>query len=234
MLKSILSVANQEQNMAYNPAIYTSQYNTVVSLLLSKLADIYPSDTTVLDILDPYVERVVLRPKDGYITLPDNYRNLLGSPMISSTDDGCKECEQSEDLSNKEFNQLILKSGCKKVPLLMVDQAEFAFRTTSTYKKPTYEKPIGYRSGKGQIKVCPFDIKAVEVMYVRKEKLVNYGYIMQPDDTFVYDEKTSTDTEFTSAAFEIIHRVLFTLYTAYTRDEQLKDWTLFINQKGLI
>lgn len=234
MLKAILSAANVEQNMVYPPSVFTDQYNAVISLLLSKLSDIYPSDTSVLDILDPYVEREVIKVKDGYVDFSDKYRNILGSPMISTTNDGRKECEQDEKITNNQFNQLVLRAGCKKVPLIIVDQSEFAFRTTSTYKKPTYDKPIGYRSGKGQIKVCPFDIKAVEIMFVRKEKLVNYGYIMQPDDTFVYDPATSVDTEFTSAAFEPIYKALFSLYSAYTRDNQLKEWAVFIQQNGIL
>lgn len=234
MLKAILSVANAEQNMAYAPSIFTDQYNTVTSLLLSKLADIFPSDPSVLDMLDPFVERYSIRPKSGLITLPENYRNILGTPMISAKDDGCSECHQDNDLTNGEFASLVLKSGCRKVNVLMVDQSEFADRTTSTYKKPTYAKPIGFRSGKMQIKVCPYDISAVEVMYVRKEKLVNYGYVMQPDDTFVFNSATSVESEWTSAAFQPIFKALFALYTAYTRDMQLKDWALYLSQNNLI
>jgi len=234
MLNAILSIANEEQNQSYPASIFTSQYNTVTSLLLSKLADIYPSDPSVLDMLDPFVERAIIRPRNGYIDLPENYRNILGTPMISAKDDGCAECVPEGDISNAEFKKLNLKAGCKKVNVLMVDQAEFADRTTSTYKKPTYLKPIGYRSGKNQIKVCPFDINAVEVMYVRKEKLVNYGYIMQPDDTFVFNATTSVESEWTSAAFQPIFKALFALYTAFTRDNQLRDWALFINQNSLV
>jgi len=234
MLNAILSVANTEQNMAYPPSVFTSQFNTVTSLLLSKLADIYPSDSSVLDIIDPFVERELIRPIGGYLNMKENYRNILGTPMISIKDDGCAECEQSADVTNGEFNKLILKAGCRKVPVIMVDQSEFASRTTSTYKKPTYEKPIGYRSGKRQIKICPFDINAVEVMYVRTEKLVSYGYTMQPDDTFVYNATASIESEWTSAAFEPIFKALFSLYSAYTRDNQLKDWALFLNQNNLV
>jgi hypothetical protein len=233
MLSAIVGVVNTEQNSSFPATIFTSQYNTVISVLLSKLSDIYPSDSSVLDIIDPYVERKVLTPVDGYITLPDNFRNILGTPQISATDDGCSECLDT-NVSNKQFQQLVLKSGCKKVPLLMVDQTEFAFRTTSTYKKPTYDKPIGYRSGKLQIKVCPFNIRAVEVMYVRKEGLVNYGYTMQPDDTFVYDAATSVDPLFTSAAFNPIFSALLSLYSAFTRDNSIRDWAVYINEKGLI
>jgi hypothetical protein len=234
MLNAILSIAHSEKNFAYPPNIYGDQYNTVSSLVISKCADIYPSDTTVLDIIDPYVVREVIRPVDGYITLPDNFRNLLGSPMIAIKNDGCAECEQPVPVSNREFKQLIVKAGCKKVELVIVDQAEFGYRTSSTYKQPTYEKPIGYRSGKNQIKVCPPDINAVEVMYTKKEGLAVYGYDMQPDDTFVFNASKSTELLWTSAAFKPMFNALLALYTAYSRDNNLRDWALYINQNGLI
>lgn len=234
MLNAILSVGHAEKNFAYPPSIYVDQYNVVSSLIISKCADIYPSDNTVLDIIDPYVVRDVKRPVDGYITFPDNYRNLLGSPMISVKNDGCAECGESSNVSNNEFKQVVVKSGCRKVPIVIVDQSEFAYRTSSTYKQPTYEKPIGYRSGKNQIKVCPYDLSAVEVMYLKKEKIAVYGYTMQPDDTFVFNEGKSTELLWTSAAFKPMFSALLSLYTAYSKDNSLRDWALYINEKGLI
>jgi len=234
MLNAILSIANVEKNASYPPHIYQDQYNTVTSLLLSKLANIYPTDSSVLDMLDPYVERMVKMPEKGYVNLPDNFRNILGSPQIGVAGDGCKECEQETPIGQKEFQTLILKSGCKKVPVVMVDQSEFAYRASSTYKAPTYEKPIGYRSGKQQIKVCPYDISAVEVMYVKKESLAVYGYTMQPDDTFVFNPATSTEALWTSAAFEPFFKAMLFLYNAYSRDNNLRDWTLLLNKEGIV
>lgn len=235
MLNAILSIANEEKNLSYSPFIYQEQYNVVTSLLLSKLSDIYPTDSGVLDMIDPFVERKVIRPKSGYITLPDNFRNILGTPQIAAKEDGCAECSESETfIDERQFETLVLKSGCKKVALEMVDQSEFADRTTSTYRQPTYEEPIGYRSGKSQIKVCPFDINAVELMYVKKEPLAVYGYIMQPDDTFVFNPSTSTEAGWTSAAFTPMFTALLSLYTAYSRDNNLRDWAMYINQNKLI
>jgi len=69
MLNAILSISNVEKNASYPAHIYQDQYNTVTSLLLSKLSDIYPSDSGVLDMLDPYVERKVIMPKNGYVSV---------------------------------------------------------------------------------------------------------------------------------------------------------------------
>lgn len=234
MLSAILGVANAEQNQAFPATIFSSQYNTVTSLLLDKLADIYPSDTTVVDMLEPFVIRTVKRPVNGIIKLPDDYRNLLGTPQISAKDDGCAECEQENFVSDQEFNQLKLKSGCKKVPLVIIDQAEFAYRTTSTYKQPTFKNPVGYFSGQREIKVCPYNINAVELMYVKKEPLFVYGYTMQPDDTFVFNKDKSVESLWQSNAFTPIFNMLFSLYCAYSRDNQLKDWALYLNENKLI
>ena len=236
LLNAIIGIASTEKNMAYPPSVFESQYNTVTSLLLSKLSDIYPNDNSVVDIIEPFVERKVIRPKNGYIDLPKDFRNLLGTPQIGAKGEGkeSSECDGATEVTNKEFETLTLKAGCRKVPVTMVDQSEFAILTTSAYRYPTYENPIGYRSGKYQIKVCPFDISAVEVVYVKKESLAVYGYTMQPDDTFVFNPNTSTEVGWDSAAFAPMFNALLMLYTAYSRDNNLKDWAAYISQNNLI
>lgn len=232
--QSIVSIANIEQNYSYSPAIFSSQYNTVTSLLISKLASIYPTDQSVLDILDPFIVKKVLTVKNGYIDLPEEYRNLLGSPFISAKKDACKECDSEINVTNKDFEELVLKEGCKKIPLIILSQSEFIYRTTSTYKEPTLDKPIGYFSGQRQIKVCPANIGRVEVLFVKKEDSYNYGYDIQPDDTFVYNAAKSKESPWTSAAFEPLFKAIFALYSAYTRDNSLRDWSQIISQQGLI
>lgn len=232
MLQAVLSVANMEQSSILPPSVYSSQYNTVTSLLLSKLVSLYPSNPMVLDILAPFVERKVIKVKNGMVDLPENYRNILGSPMISATDDGCKECEDG-NTDIQQFNQLILKSGCKKVALVIVPQSEFADRTKSSYDAPTFDKPIGYMAGKNQIKVCPYNINAVEVIYTIKEKLYIYGYDVQPDDTYTFNASKSVESDWGSNAFDYIFPAMISLYGAYSRDNQVIDWTQILNQQGI-
>lgn len=234
MLTSVLGVANVEQSSVLPPSIFSSQYNTVTSLLISKLVSLYPTDQTVLDILSPFVERKVIQVKNGLVALQDNYRNLLGSPMISSAGDGCKECDETKKVSESGFEQLVLKSGCKKVELVIVPQSEFGYRTMSTYDVPNFENPIGYMSGKNEIKVCPYDIKSVEVMFVRKENIYVYGYDVQPDDTYTYNPSTSIESEFLSNAFTPIFSALVSLYGAYSRDNTMTGWAQLLNQQGIL
>jgi hypothetical protein len=229
MMKSIVSVANTEQNAYYPPHIFSEHYNILTNLLINKLVDIYPSDSTVLDILDPFVSKKPIMVNDGYVVLPDDFRNILGTPMIGVAADG-NDCGCEET----NFDEKIKQSGCNKIPVIMISQAEFAMRTQSTYKKPTFKNPVCYRSGDKQIKVCPYNLKAVEVMYVRQEKKVKYGYDLMPDDTFVFNLEKSIESEWTSAAFEKIFSGMFFLYTAYTRDNNIKDWALILNQNKIV
>jgi hypothetical protein len=233
MVIAILGLGNSEQNAVYPPNIISAHYNAATSFLLSKGAKIYPDDESTLDILDPYVKKKVEQVKGGYVTLPDDYRNLLGSPMIVTKENGCAECDtETETVSNGQFEQLVLKSGCQKTSLVIVPQSEFSELTSSTYMYPTVNNPVGYFSGSKQIKVCPPNIKAVEFLYLKQEEIYNYGYTMQPDDTFVFDKNTTKDGLWTSAAFEPMFRLMFAMYTAYTRDNQLRDWAMFIEQNG--
>src|SRR5690606_37892327 len=108
MLQSVRSVFNVPQNAAIPPAIYSSIYNTVTSLLLSKLAEIYLTNPSVLDILDPFTERKVVPVKNGTITLPDEYRNILGTPQMSAKKDGSGECGAiGGQINEAEFNESV-------------------------------------------------------------------------------------------------------------------------------
>jgi len=235
MLRSVLSVANEEQSFFYSPKIYQDQYNVVTSLLLSKLSKLYPSEQWVIDTIDPFVEKVLIPVTNGYIQLPDNYRDLLGSPQIAVKKDKSGECSEAIVIDTaREFQLSNLKGKCEKRPVIIVPEAEFALRTTSTYNYPTHWNPIGYFSGKKQITVCPFDIGKVEVLYARQEKQVVYGYITQPDDTFLFDLATSVLSEWSNAAFDPIFKALIHLYSAYAKDGELQNWAILLTQHGIL
>lgn len=233
MLNSVLGVFNVEQSMAYSPKIYEAHYNTVTSLLLSKLAKTYPDSQESIDMIDPFVEQQLLVVKDGYISLPGNYRNMLGSPMIAAKGDNSGECSDLP-VTATDFKVGVQKSKCKQNPLTIVPESEWADKTRSTYDFPTYENPIGYFSGKKQIKVCPYDISRVLVTYARKEKQIVVGYIMQPDDTFLIDTSTSIGPEWTDAVYPIIFKALCALYAAYSRDRDLAEWSQVLIQQEII
>lgn len=232
MLRSVTAIFNINQDAALPPYIYSSMYNSVTSLLIDKLSAIYPSDPSVLDMLDPFVEKKIIPITNGVIQLPENYRNILGSPQIAAKN-AKTECT-GLPATAKEFNEKVKQSGCTKRPIVVVPQAEFAYQTTSSYGAPDTWNPLGYKSGKKQITVCPANLTSAEVLYVREEKLVNYGYIMQPDDTYIFDEATSVQSEWSSAAFTALFKGITACYAAYSRDPNLQNWSQILNQANII
>lgn len=224
MLQSVLSIANQEQSMFYSPRIYSDQFNVVTSLLLSELVKNYPKNPVLLDVLDPFVQVAQIPATNGFIQLPSDYRDILGSPMIFANPDSTSECGSTEPLTAQNFKTGILKAGCKLNPLTIVPQSEFAALTRSTYNSPTYRDPIGYFSGKKRISICPYDLTKVGIMYATNEVKVRYNYIQQPDDTFIFDPNGSIESQWQSNAFEPIFKAMCSLYSAYTRDPDLQNW----------
>lgn len=235
MLQSILSVSATEQSMNYSPKIYSDQYNTVTSLLISALAKSYPLSNEKIDVLQPFMVFTRRLVTGGYVQLPDDYRNILGNPSISAKPDGSGECGTPSVKINslQQFNTEVLKSGCKSRPITIVGQGEWDYLTTSSYKFPTYTDPIGKYVG-NKIQVCPYDLSSVYLLYVKKEKTYRYGYILQPDDTFIFDKDSTIESEFTSAAFDMIFPAMMTLYSAYMRDNTISDWVKTIKQQGIL
>lgn len=235
MLISVLSVANQEQSMFYSPRIYSDQYNVVTSLLISALVKSYPLNPTVIDMLDPFVKIEIIPVKDGYVDLPEDYRDLLGSPYVFANPESNGECgSHIEPLTAQNFKNQILKGGCNLRAVIIYPESEFILRTRSTYDAPTWENPIGFFSGKRQIKVCPYNATKVAVMYVKKEEVYRYGYIVQPDDTFLFDATTTVESLWASSAFTPIFNAMLSLYSAYSKDQELGNWAQIITQQGIL
>lgn len=225
LLKSLTAVGNFEQNSFYPPSVFEAHINTITSLLISELVKVYPKSPTAIDMLDPYVQVEMIAATNGYIQLPEIYRDILGTPMIFLNPKGNGECNSPGPLTPQNFKAGILKSGCQLTEVTIVPQAEFAALTRSTYNFPTYERPIGYFSGKKQIRICPYDLTKVSVMYTKQEKSYKFGYIINPDDTYFIDPATTIDTEWTNASFSPIFNALVALYGAWSRDQEMTQWS---------
>lgn len=235
MLKAILSVANEEQSMFYSPRVYKDQYNVVTSLLISALVKAYLANPVVIDQLEPFVNIEIMPVVDGYVNLPEEYRDILGSPYIfgNPTKNGECNAEFEEPLTANNFKTQTLKGKCSLIPVTIYPESEFIYRTSSTYNYPTWEAPIGFFSGKKQIKVCPYDCTKVAIMYVKKEESYVYGYIVQPDDTFLFDPTTTVESLWTSASFTPIFTALTALYSAYSKDQELGAWAQILKERGI-
>lgn len=196
----------------------------------------YPSNNEIIDIISPFVAVQRLAITDGLIKLPDSYRNILGSPSIVVKNAKSGECGSDIDVpitTPDQFKIANLKGGCTRRPIRIVPQSEFDYLSTSDYKKPTYWNPIGYYVSNKSIKVCPFDLTKVDIMFVIQEPSFVFGYIVQPDDTYIFDPVTSIESIWTSAAFEPILKGVTALYAAYSRDASMTEWSKVLNQTGL-
>lgn len=232
MLKSVLSVGNAEQNSAYPPHIYDSHYNIVTSFALDGLSAIYPRQ---VDKLLPFIASKKIPVTDGYIQLPSDYRSILGVPSISVKPDG-GDCADNNPViidTKQEYKNANLKAGCKTYPVEIVSKDEWDARTTSGYAFPTIENPIGMFIADKRIKVCPYDIARVEILYVKNEKTYRLGYVLQPDDTYINDPSTTIETEWEDEAFQMLFKGVLALYSAYSKDNQVQNFSQILNQAGL-
>lgn len=241
MLQSVLSTSAAEQNMSYPPLVYQNHYNIVTSWLKSKIAEVYPTNIRFKDIVNPFFRNRVLPVKNGQITLPDDYRNYLDIliPVNTNQSGGCEAgCEDCNDNDNPEiaariFQQEIVKSKCLNNPLTIVESSEWAYRTRDPFDMPTFKNPIGMWVDKDTIRICPVEIARVQFIYLANEKYYNYGYIMQPDDTYINDPDKTDPTEWDTNAFEPLFKGICALYGAYTRDAQFTNFVQILNQIGL-
>ena len=235
MLKAILSVANEEQSMFFSPRVYQDQYNAVTSLLISSLVKQYPANPVVIDQLEPFVNIEIMPVVNGYVNLPEEYRDILGSPYIFGNPKNDGECNDGfeEPLTPANFRTQTLRGKCNLRPVIIYPESEFIFRTDSTYDYPTWEAPIGFFSGSKQIKICPYDATKVAIMYVKKEESYVYGYITQPDDTFLFDPTTTVESLWSSAAFTPLFTGLMSLYSAYSKDQELGGWANLLKERGI-
>lgn len=236
LLTAMLAPANQDQNLFIPPWIVSSMVNTVTSFLIDKCVELYPSSAQVLDIIDPFVKISPITPSGGMIPLPDDYRNILGSPSIIVNGSKNGECgDTGVPITNaQQFLAATLKGGCIRRPITIVAQSEFDYLTTSSYKKPTFFNPIGYNAGNKQIKICPTDISKCYLLYVKQEQIYNFGYKMNPDDTYIIDNQTTIDTEWTSPAFSSLMKGLTVLYSAYSRDKQFMDFATLLREVNIV
>lgn len=234
MLKSVLSIANEDQNFFYSPKIYEQHYNSVTSYLLSELCKYYPSREDIQEMIEPFMKFVKIPVKDGMIKLPDDFRNLLGNPYISLRPDN-SECNSPVIVDTEsEFKTQNLKRGCQTRPVIITPQSEFDYKTTSTYNYPTLLNPICRFLGEKRLQVCPYDISTVYVLYCKQERLIKYSYFQNPDDTFLFDPNNSVESEWTNASYTPLFNGLMSLYSAYAKDRELQEWSIILSQKSIL
>jgi hypothetical protein len=235
ILTAVLANANQDQNMQYPPSIYQAHFNTATSLLISALVKVYPSKPEIIDMLLPFVNVAPIPLSNGLIQLPDDYRNILGSPSIYVNAQASAECSgEVPTMTPQQFAVANLKGGCQRRPIRIVSQTEFDYLTTSSYKAPTYNDPIGFFTSAKSIKVCPYDLTKCFLLYTFQEPIFVYGYFLNPDDSYTFNLNTSIESTWGSNAFESLFKAVNNLYAIYARDKEMSDWAAILNERGIL
>lgn len=239
VLRRVLSAGNKEMNMHYPPHIYEEHYNISTDFIIDECVRLFPENSSIVDVIRPFLGVKFDALKNDKISLPDNYRNFLGA-AINVKDCGAAPCDCVEKIfkndplakTPEEFKEAVAELGCEAVDVDMLDKSEFNNRTTHSYKKPTLAKPIGTMISK-EIKICPKGVSHAEVFYVRRPKRYRYGYIIRPDDTYIFDPASSEESEWDDAAFQYLFKAISSLYSIYTRDGEMQGWTQELKKIGL-
>lgn len=242
--KKVLSVGNKEANQMYPPSVFDDHINVVTQWLIDRCVELYPTTKSIEDVLRPFIKSKIIPVVNGEFTIPKDYRNYLNLAVFVSPEykgDCCDQNSSSKVYPNDPLRpsedaimQRVQRNGCRSRDVTWLPLDEFNLRTVSTYKRPTYQNPIATLEDGNTIKVCPFDISAVKLKYVRKAKEYKYGYVSNPDDTYTFDQNTTTESEWEDNAMQYVLKGMNTLFAAYTRDGEMMDWNAELKQIGLI
>ncbi len=218
------------QSRVVPPQVFDAIYNCSTAWLIGKIAELWPKDQSYVDIIEPFLRADILPVKNGYVDLPTEYRNFLdvGALVQSDTTGACKECDEpeyeSQAVALRKYNKVIQEGTCVRQAIVEIDQSQWDYITKSEFDKPTFEKPVCAFFGKQKLRVCPADIKTVEFRYLINEQVYRYGYIMLPDDTFIFDPLTSIESEFKNNAFDKLYRPAMALLGVYLHDQNIQNF----------
>lgn len=244
-LDEVMSTGNQSQNQHYPPSVFTRHYNLVSSFLLDEIVKLFPTSSSMVDIIKPFLKKTIQQVNSGVAALPDDYRNILNVGMFTN-ENGTQAC-RCEDApkdqrvfaddplapTQQQKNRDSLGRKFVSVDVKMVQIDEWNNRVTHSYKKPTYKKPICCMFEGIGLKVFPFDIPSVEIRYVRQPKKYAYNYRLLPDDTYVFDPANSTESEWQDNARTYLYKGVSTLYASMVRDTELAQNTDQLKKAGL-
>jgi len=225
------------QSKTVSPTAFNAIYNTATGWLIGKIVELWPKDQSYVDIIEPFLVTEIKQVKNGYIELPEEYRNFLdvGALVQNSKNvtTDCAECddttEDTQAIKKRKYQQAIEAGKCERQAIVMVDQTQWDYLTKDPFDLPTYDAPICCQFGDRKIKICPASIQNVELRYLKNEKMYSYGYTMQPDDTFIFNAATSVESEWTNAAFPKLYKVCMALLGVYLRDQTISGFSAAMN-----
>jgi hypothetical protein len=239
----VLAQGNKEQNQHYPPAVFTTHFRLASDWLKDELVRLYPTSQTVIDLLKPYLVVKLIQLKNGKMAMPKvEYRNLIGVGFFVKDLEKCKPLAGDQfkfadpgQPTEEEIAELNAELEADSKSVRMVSQAEWDYFTAHPYKKPkTFDKAKGCIFDDNSIKVLPLGIPYVELRFVKKCDEFKYGYKPLPDETFVFDQETTTEEHWNENAIPYLFKAVNILYANYVRDTEyiasakdLRDNSLF-------
>lgn len=212
------------------PEVFDAIYNLSAAWVIGRVVELWPRDQRYVEVVEPFLRIDIKQAVSGFVDLPTEYRNFLGAGVLTNQAKTatCSDTPQAIRLRMHELQKV--EGICERVPIRIVDTAEFDFFTRDEFDMPTLKAPIGCFFGEKKLKICPLDVGSVEMRYLVNEKMYRYGYITQPDDTFIYDTNTSVETEFTNAAFDKLYAAATKLVGVYLRDNSVMGFSQALNE----
>lgn len=243
--RKVLSTGNQDASPMYPPSIYEEHFNVTTEFIIDECVRLFPDNSSVVDVIRPFLSVKFDKLVNGLISFPENYRNVLGA-AININNQTKKPCDCGDKiypgdplaLTKEQLEARVASLGCSAKDIVILDIDEFNERTDHPYKKPNIDKldkkpAIGCIFNGLGVKVCPAEISHAELYYVRKPKVYRFGYTQNPDDTIEFDPTTSEESEWDDTAVQYLFKGINTLYTIYTRDGEMRDWNVELKKLGL-
>ena len=226
LLDSVRSLSNQEQNQHLPPNVFTTHVCYMQNYLVDLMASQYPISERHISILRPFLKRKTIPVIDGKAELPEDYRHMFSVGTFVEEEDG-KEVfiDACASFPGDPLQELAVDQNKKtqhwksrKVSYLSI--GEYNGESSKPYSPPSIKNPISCIFEDGILQVAPYDVKSVEIRYVRHPRDVKFGYIMLPDGTYQYNEAASVESEWHTNALSPMVNGLATLKATLSRDAE--------------
>lgn len=252
-LRDVLEIANKDQNQHYPIRVFNQHFNLITSALLDELVKLYPTNNSIVSVMEPFIETLEIKVVNGSIELPKNFRNFLSmgvyvrdeeksepgkeSPITPCCNNGLKVCEieMENDPTAPTVEDVKLKAlarTCRSNPVLLKTLNDWDIATGHSYKKPTIENPICCQFGKRSISIAPYNVEQVVLRYVRSPKKYAFGYESLPDGTYQFTNTGTVESEWDETARQYLHKGMSTLYSIFARDGEMNEGNLQIKKIG--
>jgi hypothetical protein len=236
VLRMVLAQANKDQNQHYPPAVFESHYQLATNYLIDECARRYPGTQSIQDLIKPYINNMMVAVKAGEFNVPVDYRHLLGFGIYLDAENNnvCAISDLPENPTDQQLSELIAARKDQSRDLTVVSIGRWNNLTNSAYKKPDLKDPITCLFRTGNYRISPYNVPIVEVRYIVKTRPFIYGYSMNADDTYYFDDTKTTEALWEENAIQYLFKGINLLYANYVRDPEGSASAKDLRDAGLL